>query len=154
MQVNMNLTRGSPSMRPILTILFFICSNQLALAQFQPPELTPFQKNIQAAMQSDIRTVEETARDRERQPLQTLTFFGLKEDMKVIELVPAGGWFTKILGPVLRDKGELYIAQPDFYYSRTDEVLKLPGLDKVRKLPWGEWKGELEAGGGELAPAP
>ena len=133
-------------MRPILTILFFICSNQLALAQFQPPELTPFQKNIQAAMQSDIRTVEETARDRERQPMQTLTFFGLKEDMKVIELVPAGGWFTKILGPVLRDKGELYIAQPDFYYSRTDETLKLPGLDKVKKLAWGEWSGELEAG--------
>jgi predicted methyltransferase len=66
-------------------------------------------------MQSDIHTAEERARDTNRKPLQTLSFFGLKEDMKVIELVPAGGWFTKILGPVLRDKGTLYIAHPGQY---------------------------------------
>ena len=29
--------------------------------------------------------------------------------MQVLELVPAGGWFTKILAPVLKDDGKLYV---------------------------------------------
>ena len=126
-----------------LGLLLFIGQ---AAAQFQQPELTPVQQKIQAAIQSDIRSAEDKDRDGDRLPLQTLTFFGLEEDMKVLELVPAGGWYTKILGPVLRDKGELFISQPDFYYQTTDETLKLAGLDKVRKMPYGTWEGELEPG--------
>ena len=34
----------------------------------------------------------------------------MRDDMRVLELVPGGGWYTKILGSVLREKGELYIA--------------------------------------------
>lgn len=139
-------------MRLSLLLLCLAISMEPALAQFQAPELTPFQKKIQEVMQSDIRTAEEKARDNNRKPLQTLSFFGLKEDMKVIELVPAGGWFTKILGPVLRDKGVLYITQPGQYAGATGEVLKLPGLDKVKTLDWGQWDGELEAGVRTLPP--
>lgn len=68
------------------------------------------QEAITAAMQSDIRTDAERARDANRMPVETLTFFGLKEDMRVLELMPGGGWYTKILSPVLRDKGKLYVA--------------------------------------------
>ena len=67
-------------------------------------------RRIRDAMASGIRTEADTARDANRKPLETLLFFGLEEDMKVLELVPAGGWFTKILGPVLKDDGKLYVA--------------------------------------------
>jgi predicted methyltransferase len=30
--------------------------------------------------------------------------------MRVLELVPGGGWYTKVLAPVLRDKGQLTVA--------------------------------------------
>ena len=50
------------------------------------------------------------ARDANRKPLQTLEFFGLKDDMKVLELVPGGGWYTKILAPVLAESGVLQVA--------------------------------------------
>jgi predicted methyltransferase len=30
--------------------------------------------------------------------------------MTVVEIWPAGGWYTQILAPVLRDKGKLYLA--------------------------------------------
>jgi predicted methyltransferase len=56
------------------------------------------------------RSAKEKARDRNRLPLETLAFFGLQDDMRVMELFPGGGWYTKLLGPFLADKGALYIA--------------------------------------------
>lgn len=65
---------------------------------------------IQEALASDVRTAEEVARDDNRKPVETLSFFGLEDDMRVLELLPGGGWYTKVLAPVLRDNGELYVA--------------------------------------------
>jgi len=65
---------------------------------------------LEAAMASDIRTDAERARDDNRKPIETLKFFGLEPDMRVLELVPGGGWYTKLLAPVLREDGELYVA--------------------------------------------
>lgn len=65
---------------------------------------------IRDAMASDIRTEAEVARDRNRKPVETLAFFQLTDGMRVIELLPGGGWYTKLLAPVLRDNGELYVA--------------------------------------------
>ncbi len=68
------------------------------------------EQKVRDAMQGDIRTEAEIARDNNRKPVETLAFFGLKDDMKVLELLPGGGWYTKLLAPVLRDKGEIYVA--------------------------------------------
>ena len=65
---------------------------------------------VQAALASDIRTEAETARDANRRPLETLKFFGLADDMHVLELVPGGGWYTKVLAPVLAENGRLAIS--------------------------------------------
>ncbi|MEQ1800840.1 MAG: methyltransferase [Gammaproteobacteria bacterium] len=101
-----------------------------AIAQFMPEKLSPIGEKIEAAMKSDIRPAEDKARDAERKPRQTLEFFGLKDDMRVVELIPAGGYFTKILGQVLADKGELYVA---IGTTRLEPVLKsTPALAKVK----------------------
>lgn len=68
------------------------------------------QEKIMAAMADDIRTEAEVERDRNRKPVDTLEFFRLKDDMRVLELMPGGGWYTKILAPTLRENGELYVA--------------------------------------------
>ncbi|MEM9057527.1 MAG: methyltransferase [Pseudomonadota bacterium] len=65
---------------------------------------------VAAALASDLRTPAETERDRNRKPLETLQFFGLRDDMRVLELIPGGGWYTKILAPVLAENGKLYVA--------------------------------------------
>ena len=65
---------------------------------------------VQAALASDIRTAAETARDANRIPLETLKFFGLADDMHVLELVPGGGWYTKVLAPVLAENGRLVVS--------------------------------------------
>ena len=65
---------------------------------------------VTAALAADIRTEADTVRDANRRPLETLKFFGLTDDMHVLELLPGGGWYTKILAPVLAENGRLAIS--------------------------------------------
>jgi predicted methyltransferase len=74
------------------------------------PAAADISESLKAAMASDLRSDAERARDANRKPLETLKFFGLTEEMRVLELVPGGGWYTKLLAPVLADKGKLYVS--------------------------------------------
>lgn len=96
------------------------------------------QAAIRSALASDMRPADDKARDAERKPLEVLSFFRLEPDMRVIEILPFGGWFTKIIGPVVRDQGMLYTVQPDLgeYSDALEPTLRLEGMDKVVKLDW------------------
>jgi predicted methyltransferase len=52
------------------------------------------------------------ARDKYRHPVETLEFFGIRPDMRVVEVLPGGGWYTEILAPFLKDHGTLIEAEP------------------------------------------
>ncbi len=91
-----------------VTIILSACVS-VAHAQFGPPPLSPIGKKIQQAVDSDIRTATEKERDANRKPRQTLEFLGLQEDMRVVELVPGGGWYTKIIAPVVAGAGKYYV---------------------------------------------
>jgi predicted methyltransferase len=70
------------------------------------------------------RTPAFEARDRYRHPRQVLEFFGLRPDMSVVEIWPAGGWWTEILAPYLRADGKYYAAiQPPFRAAAFREQL-------------------------------
>lgn len=114
-----------------MRIALFVATLALATsaAAQQRAPLSPLGEKITAAMQSEIRSEADTKRDANRKPIQTLEFLGLKDDMTVIEFFPGGGWYTKILGPVLRDKGQLYLAVGA---SRVD--LSHKSLNKVEVL--------------------
>lgn len=47
------------------------------------------------------------ARYEYRHPQQTLGFFGIAPGMTVVEALPGGGWYTKILLPYLGPEGRL-----------------------------------------------
>lgn len=66
--------------------------------------------DIDSALQSEIRTTDDKARDTSRSPAETLAFFEVTPSSKVLELMPGGGWYTKILGTLLKEKGALYLA--------------------------------------------
>lgn len=68
---------------------------------------------LKAAIASDARTPAQKERDQYRHPYETLTFFGIKPDMTVVELWPFGGWYTAILAPYLEEKGRLIEADVD-----------------------------------------
>ncbi len=90
---------------------------------------------IMAAMADDIRTEAEIERDRNRRPVETLEFFGLKDDMRVLELLPGGGWYTKILAPTLRENGELFVAIGTGRVQR--DLLSKDGFEHVQVLDIG-----------------
>ena len=52
--------------------------------------------------------------------------------MRVLELLPGGGWYTRVLAPVLADNGELYLAIGTGRVSET--VLTEPGFEDVTVL--------------------
>lgn len=68
---------------------------------------------LRAAVDQPVRPPEERARDAHRHPAETLAFFGLRDDMNVVEVDPGGGWYTAILAPYLRDKGTLTVTSGD-----------------------------------------
>lgn len=70
-------------------------------------------EKLRAAVASSDRPENERARDAYRNPVETLEFFGLRDDMTVLELWPGGGWYTTILAPVLADKGKLIATNYD-----------------------------------------
>jgi predicted methyltransferase len=65
---------------------------------------------IDQAMTGSHRSDKNKARDKYRHPKETLMFFGLKPEMTVVEITPGMGWYTEILGPVMRDGGNFYAA--------------------------------------------
>jgi predicted methyltransferase len=65
---------------------------------------------IDRAMTGAHRSDKNKARDKYRHPKETLVFFGLRPDMSVVEITPGAGWYTEILGPVLREHGRLQAA--------------------------------------------
>jgi predicted methyltransferase len=78
---------------------------------------------LKAAIGGSQRSPENVKRDNYRHPYETLTFFGIRPDMTVVELSPGGGWYTEILAPYLRERGKLIAAgaTPD---SKTANVAR------------------------------
>lgn len=77
---------------------------------------------LRAAVASGHRTVANVARDAARHPVETLAFFGLKPTDTVVELSPGGGWYTEILAPYLRERGQLIVAGADPASSEGGQV--------------------------------
>jgi predicted methyltransferase len=111
--------------KSVLVMFLLILSSSLFASDFSAVE-----PKLKAAMESDIRTEKEVERDRNRKPVDTLEFFGLRDDMKVVELLPGGGWYTKLLAPVLAENGEFYVAMGT---GRVKEnILTQPGFEHVK----------------------
>ena len=64
------------------------------------------------AVDSPSRSAEDKARDQYRHPVETLSYFGIRPEMTVVEIWPGGGWYTDILAPFLKEHGKLYEAVP------------------------------------------
>jgi predicted methyltransferase len=66
--------------------------------------------SLKKVLDSSSRPATDKDRDRYRHPFETLSWFGLKPDMTVVEIWPGGGWYTEILAPYLKQNGKLYAA--------------------------------------------
>jgi predicted methyltransferase len=83
---------------------------------------------LKQAIANPGRTPAYAARDIWRHPYETLQFFGLRPDSTVVEISPGGGWYTEILAPYLRDKGQLILAADDPESTKPETVKSLERL--------------------------
>lgn len=68
---------------------------------------------LRAAIVGEHRSEAKVARDAYRNPYETLKFFGLKEDMTVLEIYAQGAWYAEIIAPVVAKTGMYYGALPN-----------------------------------------
>lgn len=94
--------------------------------------------NAPAGIDNSHRSEANQARDTFRKPYQTLEFFGVKANSKVVEIMPGGGWYTEVLAPMLAAEGQLVaahypIATSSKYRKRSRENFekKLSDNEKV-----------------------
>ena len=83
-----------------ILFLFFLCFSINSI----------YSHDLKGAVESEDRTPKNVLRDPYRNPLETLTFFGIESDMVIVELSPGGGWYTEILANYIHYPGTLIAA--------------------------------------------
>jgi predicted methyltransferase len=83
---------------------------------------------ISAAVADAGRPATDTARDVHRKPAEIVAFAGVKPGDKVAELMPGGGYYTRILAKTVGPKGHIYALVPTGFANRPG------GLDALNAL--------------------
>ena len=97
-------------LRPLLGACLALALPFTAIGQPPSPGTAA---RLQAAVIGGHRSEVDRSRDAYRHPTETLLFFGIRPDMAVVEVWPEGGWYTRILGPFLKNNGKFYLAMSE-----------------------------------------
>ena len=81
---------------------------------------------LAAAVNDPLRPSADRERDADRKPAELLAFAGLTPGMKVADLIPGGGYFTRIFSKAVGPTGKVYAYVPD-------ELTKLAKRDPAVK---------------------
>ena len=96
-----------------------------------------------AAQPDDVK-----ARYQYRHPQETIEFFGIEPGMTVLEGLPGGGWYTKILLPYLGSEGHLIGANypldlwPNFPFATEEFMAEMSQWLETWPADAEEWRGE------------
>ena len=97
-----------------LAILAMVAATgiEAAPALAQVSSAVPANPALDTALTATIRDGDR-ARDRYRHPRETLSFFGVEPGMTVVDYMPTGGWYSRILVPYLGSGGTYIGMNPD-----------------------------------------
>lgn len=92
-----------------------------------------------ASISDPGRPAEDVARDATRKPAEMLSFSGIKAGDSVLELLPGGGYFTRIFSKEIGPSGHLYAAVPDPKGADAEPaaaaIAAQPGYSNVTVVP-------------------
>lgn len=137
--------------RLLLMLGFFALASLAARAEETPAQ----DGRLKEVIAGDHRSEKNKARDKYRNPFETLTFFGIRPDMTVVEIYPGRGWYTEILAPYLKDSGTLFAAEHPGDPSYAALQRSLDAFDqKIQDAPelYGEVKRTKLTKEGHIAP--
>jgi predicted methyltransferase len=116
--------------KPIILIAA-LAAGLFAVAQaFADPPVVP--ANIAAAVADPGRPKEDTDRDALRHPAEVLAFTGVHVGDSVVDLLPGGGYFTRIFSKAVGPSGHVYAIVPQELasaYPKAVEGIKALGAD-------------------------
>ena len=101
-------------------LLLAVCAAALAIPASAAPS-----KAVTAAVADSGRPEADTKRDAGRKPAELVAFAGIHDGQKVVDLLPGGGYFTRIFAKTVGPKGFVYA----YYSNAGDERLKKAGKD-------------------------
>jgi predicted methyltransferase len=87
-----------------------LCFATLASAGTDKLPVVP--KAIAAAVADPARPQADRDRDADRKPAECIAFAGLKPGQRIADLLPGGGYFTRIFSGVVGPKGEVFAIAP------------------------------------------
>lgn len=85
---------------------------------------------ISAAVADAGRPAADKERDANRKPAEMLAFAGVRPGMVVVDLLPGGGYFTRIFSRAVGDKGQVYA----YFSTHNDARLKEQGRDPDNQM--------------------
>jgi len=89
-------------------------------------EARPPSRAILAAVADPARPAEDVARDAARKPAEVVAFAGVRPGQRIVELIPGGGYYTRILARAVGPRGHVYALVTPAFSQR-------PGaLDRLR----------------------
>jgi predicted methyltransferase len=97
--------------------------------------------SLQAALAHERRAADK-ARDQYRHPAETLAFFQVKPGMTVVDYMPAGGWFSRILIPYLGKDGTYISLNPEIHPKMTGYWDTYRGTAEKFPAEAREWVGD------------
>lgn len=123
-----------------------VALSALPLVGVATPSRAPVSPALRAAVDGPQRSAKNRARDTFRHPAETLAFWGLRPRQTVIEIDPAGGYWTEILAPYLKATRGHYVA------AQGGDGAAFKGL-YGDATAWGEIRmASFEAASGPLVP--
>ncbi|MEJ0085300.1 MAG: methyltransferase [Pseudomonadota bacterium] len=96
--------------RSTTTLAAAICF--VTLASAGAAELPVVPKAISAAVADPARPQADRDRDADRKPAESIAFAGLKRGQRIADLLPGGGYFTRIFSGVVGPKGQVFAVAP------------------------------------------
>ncbi len=96
------------------------------------------QTNMMDVLADPARPEEDRARDAGRKPDQVLEFFGIGAGDRVADLLAGGGYYTRILVPVVGPDGAVYAGNNPFFQrfvqEAMDALLSEPAFENVMRI--------------------
>ena len=96
------------------------------------PAVTQIPSNIVSALTDPSRPAADMVRDADRRPADVLAFAGVRPGAKVADLIPGGGYFTRILSKAVGPRGHVYAYVPD---ELTKLAKREPAVNAIARDP-------------------
>ncbi|USQ98182.1 class I SAM-dependent methyltransferase [Caulobacter sp. RL271] len=126
--------------KPFLSLVAVLglaaCATEPMLGPPPPPPSGPvavsIPANIAASLSDPSRPAADMVRDRDRHPGEVLAFAGVRPGAKVADLIPGGGYFTRIFSKAVGPRGRVYAYVPD---ELTKAAKREPTVNAIARDP-------------------